>query len=121
MFPEFICLYSINISFHIFITNKMFKFFRNMFNYKTLLFNPTEDGDLWDRSQLCVYEGGGWQKGPPLHKICPIYATMMKLGTVIPYLLRSKKYINHVPHPSISADISIFFTGNQQIYINKHR
>ena len=71
-------------------------------------------------SCVCMREGLGWQKGHPLRKICPIYATMMKLGTVIPYLLRSKKYINHVPHPSISANISIFFTGNQQIYINKH-
>ena len=72
-------------------------------------------------SCVCMREGWAWQKGHPLRNICPMYATMMKLGTVIPYLLRSKKYINHVPHPSISANISIFFTGNQQIYINKHR
>ena len=28
---------------------------------------------------------GGGQKGPPLPKICLTHATMMKLGTVIPY------------------------------------
>ena len=29
--------------------------------------------------------GGGGAKRPPLPKICHIYSTMMKLGTVIPY------------------------------------
>ena len=34
-------------------------------------------------------DGGGWgggQKGPPLPKICYTFPTMMKLGTLIPYL-----------------------------------
>ena len=43
-----------------------------------------------------------------LPKICHTYPAMMKLGTVIPYLKKILKYINHVPHPLSSADISIF-------------
>ena len=35
-------------------------------------------------------EGGG-KKDPPAHKICHIYPTTMKLGTVIPYLKKIKK------------------------------
>ena len=52
-----------------------------------------------------------WRRGAkrtPLPKICQIYLTMMKLGTCIPYLKKSKKYINHVTHPLSSADISNF-------------
>ena len=36
------------------------------------------------------------------------YSTIMKLGSVIPYLKISKKYMNHVTHPSSSAERSIF-------------
>ena len=32
----------------------------------------------------------------------------MKLGTVIPYIKKIQKYINHVTHPLSSDDISIF-------------
>ena len=35
--------------------------------------------------------GGGWQKGPPLPKICHTYPTKMKPGTVIPYLKKIQK------------------------------
>ena len=36
--------------------------------------------------------GGGGQKKPlPSSKICRIYPTMMKLGTVIPYLKKIQK------------------------------
>ena len=44
----------------------------------------------------------------PLPKICHTYATMMKPGTVIPYLKKIQKFINHVTYPLSSADISIF-------------
>ena len=40
-------------------------------------------------------------------KMCHTYPTMMKLGTVIPYLRKIKK-INHMTHSLISADISNF-------------
>ena len=53
-------------------------------------------------------DGGGRGKKAPLSKICHTYPTMMKLGTVIPYLKDIKHYMNHVTHPLISAEINIF-------------
>ena len=47
-------------------------------------------------------------KRPPFPKICHTYPTMMKLGTVVPYLKKIQKYINYVIHPLSSADIMIF-------------
>ena len=45
----------------------------------------------------------GGQKGPPLSlKSCLTYPTMMKLGTVIPYL-KDPKNMSHVTHPLSSA------------------
>ena len=35
--------------------------------------------------------GGGWDKKALLPKICHTYPTMMKLGTVIPYLNKIQK------------------------------
>ena len=49
-----------------------------------------------------------WGGEDPLPKICYTYPTMMKLGTIIPYLKKTKKYMNHVTHNLNSADISIF-------------
>ena len=59
----------------------------------------------------------------PLPKISDTYPTMMKHGTVIPYLRRSKKYLNHVTQtPLSSADISIFSPEISKFcYIKKHR
>ena len=51
---------------------------------------------------------GEGAKRTPFLKICHAYPTMIKLGTVIPYLKRSKKHINHVIHPLSSADFGIF-------------
>ena len=50
-------------------------------------------------------EGG---KGPYFSKTCHTYSTMMKLGTVIPYLRKIQKYINQVTQLSSSAKISNF-------------
>ena len=36
-------------------------------------------------------DGWGGKKPPPLPKICYTYPTMMKLGTVIPYLKKFQK------------------------------
>ena len=44
----------------------------------------------------------------PLPKICHTYPTMMKLGTVIPYLRRIKKKMNHMTQPLSSSEINIF-------------
>ena len=60
-------------------------------------------------------DGGGPKS--PLPKICHIYPTKIKLGTVIPYLNKIQKYMNHVTQPLSSADISIF---SQEI-IKKYR
>ena len=38
-----------------------------------------------------AYGWGGGQKGPPLPKISHRYPTMMKLGTVIPYLKKIRQ------------------------------
>ena len=46
----------------------------------------------------------GGQKGP-LAKICQIYATMMKLGTVIPYLKKIQKIYESRVTPLASINI----------------
>ena len=53
----------------------------------------------------------GWRdaKRPCLPKICYTYPTMMKMCTVITYLKRWNKYINHVTHSLSVTDISKFF------------
>ena len=48
-------------------------------------FNPIQDGPLWGCSRW------GCQKGPPLSKVCHTYSTLIKLGTVIPYLKNIQK------------------------------
>ena len=40
---------------------------------------------------LGIAHGWGGAKRPPLPKICHIYPTMIKLGTVIPYLEKIQK------------------------------
>ena len=37
------------------------------------------------------WRGGGGIKKAPLHKFCHTYYTMMKLGTIIPYLKKIQK------------------------------
>ena len=64
--------------------------------------NPIQDGHFWGCSWM---EGG---KKDPLPKICHTYPTVMKLGTVIPYLKKIQKYMNHVTRLLTSADSSIF-------------
>ena len=62
---------------------------------------------------------GGWAQKGPLPKLCLTYPAMMTLGTVIPYLKKIQKYINHVTrHLSsviFSPKISKFW------YIKKYR
>ena len=60
-------------------------------------------------------KGGGGAK-------IPAYPTIMKFATVITYLRKIQKYINHVSHPLISADISIFSLEMSTFcYIKKYR
>ena len=61
----------------------------------------------------------GWSGGKKtrLPKICHTYPITMKLGTVIRYLKKIQRLLNHMTHPLSSADISAFFTGNQPILL----
>ena len=68
----------------------------------------------------CSWMEGG-QKGHPSLK-CHTYPTMMKLGTVIPYLNKILKDMNHITNPLSSADVSIFSLGVSKFcYIKKYR
>ena len=86
-------------------------------NLGLVLVNPIQDGLFRGCSR--IGGGGTGAKRPPLSKICHTYPTVMKLGTLILYLNKIQKYINNVTHPLSSADISIFFIGNQQILLNQ--
>ena len=67
-------------------------------------------------------EGGACKKAPPLPKICHTYPTMMKLGTVIPYLKKIPKICESRDTPLSSADISIFSPEISKFcYIKKYR
>ena len=64
---------------------------------------------------------GGGQKSS-LPKFCHTYPTKMKLDTVIPYLKKTLKYMNHVTHLLNSADISIFSSEISKFcYIKKYK
>ena len=64
---------------------------------------------------------GGGQKGPLL-KFCHTYPTKMKLETVILYLKKTLKYMNHVTHLLSSANISIFSSEISKFcYIKKYK
>ena len=75
--------------------------------------NPIQDVLFRGCSQM------GGPKRPPIPKICHTYPTMMKLGTVIPYLKEIQKYMNHVTHPLSSADISNFLPEISKFYYIK--
>ena len=55
--------------------------FEEIYKTKENGVNPIQDGPFWGCSRM----GGG------LPKICHTYPTMMKLGTVIPYLKKTPK------------------------------
>ena len=60
---------------------------------------------------------GGWGQNLPLPKLCHRYPTMMKLGTVIPYLSKIQKIYES---PDTSPKFCLhqhFFTENQQILL----
>ena len=50
--------------------------------------------------------GMGNQKVTPFLKIIYPDPTITKIGTVISYLKKIKKYIDHVTHPLIAANIN---------------
>ena len=61
--------------------------------------------------------GGGGAKRPPFLKICHTYPTMMKLGTVTPYLKKIQKIYKSRDTPLEFCRHQQFFTGNQQILL----
>ena len=56
--------------------------------------------------------GGGVGKKAPLPKICRTYPTMIKLGTVIPYLKKFQKLYESPDTPFEFCGYQHFFTGN---------
>ena len=76
--------------------------------------NPIQDGHFRGCSWMM---GEGGQKGILLPKICHTYPTMMKLGTVTPYLKKIQKiYESRDAHPEFCW-YQHFFTRNQQILL----
>ena len=66
--------------------------------------------------------GEGAKRLFPLSKICQTYPTTMNFNTVIPYLKKIQKYMNHGTHLLSSADISIFSAEISKFcYIKKCR
>ena len=54
--------------------------------------------------------------------ICHSYPKMTKVGTVIPYAKKIKKYINHVKYLLSFADISLFSPEIRNFFqINRYR
>ena len=66
------------------------------------LLNFIQDGPFWG----CSWIWGRGGKKPLFPKIYHTYPTSMKLRTVVPKYVKSKKYINHVVDPLSSADNS---------------
>ena len=71
---------------------------------------------FWSASALTLFRscsqmgwgGVGGAKSSPLPKICHIYPTMMKLGAVIPYLMKIQKIYESRDTPLNSAEICDF-------------
>ena len=68
-----------------------------------MIFNPIQIG---------LFLGCSWMEEGQKDKTCHTYLSMMKLGTVVPYLNKTKKYICNVKHPLIYTDISIFYMNS---------
>ena len=77
------------------------------------IFNPIQDGLFRGCSRMGGKEG---QKGP-LPRICHTYPTMMKLGTVIPYLKKTQRVYESCQTPREFCWHQHFFTGNRQILL----
>ena len=80
-------------------------------------FNPIQEGHFRGCSGI-----GGRAKRSPLPKICNTYPTMMKLGTVIPYLKKIQKTYESRDTTLSSADMTIFSPEISKFcYIKKYR
>ena len=59
----------------------------------------------------------GWGKNSPLPKICHTYPTVIKLGTIIPYLKRFQKIYKSRDAPLEICLYQHFLTRNQQLLL----
>ena len=69
-----------------------------------------------------AHESGGAGRGGKkilLPKIQDAYPTMMKLGTVIPYLKKIQKMYESRDTPFSSGDVSVFSLEISNFYCNK--
>ena len=73
--------------------------------------NPIQDGPFRD----CLQIGEGPKK--TLSKICHIYPTKMKLGTIIPYLKKTQKVYESRDVPHEFCWHQRFLIGNKQILL----
>ena len=81
-----------------------------------LSFNPIQDGHFGGCSRM------GGQKGSPLPKVCHTYPTMMKIGTVIPYVKKIQKIYESRDTPPTSTDISNYSPKISKFcYMKKYR
>ena len=85
--------------------------FRKRVKMAVYCINPIQDGLFWGCSRMEV------AKMAPLPKLCHRYPTMMKLGTVIPYLKEIQKIYESRDTPLEFCRYQQFFTGNQQILL----
>ena len=76
--------------------------------------NPIQDGLFWGCSRM---EEGGEAWRTLLTKICYTYPTMMKIGTVIPYLKKIQKLFELRDAPLEFCWHQHFFTENQKIVL----
>ena len=71
-------------------------------------------------SRMGIFGAAHWwgsQKGPSLPKICHTNPTIMKLGTVLPYVKKIQKIHKSRDIPPEFCWNQHFFTGNQQIVL----
>ena len=67
-----------------------------------------------------MMEDEGGQEDSLIPQICHTYSTMMKLGTVIPFLKKFQNYMNHVTHLVSSANITIFHWKSANFVISRN-
>ena len=83
--------------------------------FENINVDPIQDGPF----RGCPRMGVG-AKRPLLLKICHTHPAITNLGTVIPYLKKTQKYVNHLTHRLGSADISIFYQKSANFSISRN-
>ena len=107
-YPTFICIYISSVA--------------NFFLFSAFAIQIQR---LSSRQVLILFRGCSWMGGDKkslLPKICHTYPTMMKVGTIIPFLKKIQKIHKSCDTPLAFCLHQHFFTGNQQllVYISIH-